>query len=159
METHLSVLMVQRKAEKKVGTNGALKAYSRPSVHTGLGLGPNLTWGWPTHAYRNRGYRWPAALLLRVNSTSHKHQGFWTRLTKWVVLGYITKGLYKLLNNYLNSQNKTWINDVGWHTSTWRFLVPGQGCMMTYYDLHSSSIKPSWTPSSIKNLYIYIYNI
>ena len=44
------------------------------------------------------------------------HQVFWTRLTKWVVLGYITKGLYKLLNNYLNSQNKTRVNDVRWHT-------------------------------------------
>lgn len=41
--------------------------------------------------------------------------------------------------------------------STWRFSSPlGQGCMMTYYDLHSSSIKPSWTPSSIKKIYIYI---
>lgn len=35
METHLSVLMVQReKQEKRWAQNGALKVYSRPSVHT-----------------------------------------------------------------------------------------------------------------------------
>ena len=78
METHLSVLMVQRKAEKRGGgaQNGALKHIVIPRYTQGLVPGPNSISGWLIHAYRNRGYRGPAALLLRVNSTGHGAPGF-----------------------------------------------------------------------------------
>ena len=155
-----------RKKGGGVAQNRALKAYSRPSVYTGAWfqdqIQPEVGWSMHTETVDTEGqlHCYWGSILQAMG-----HQVFYTRLTKWVVLGYITKGLYKLLNDYLNSQNSLIHESTMWDgiPSAWGFPSPlGQGCVMTYSDLHSSGIiKPSWTPSSIKKkkLYIYIYII
>ena len=147
------------------GTKRSTKAYSHPSVYTGGWfqdqIQPEVGWSMHTetvdtedqlHCY------W--GLILQVMG----HQVFWTRLTKWVVLGYITKGLYKLLNNYLNSQNISTLETTAGETEgslcVWGASTGWGGHLGLHWGL-SSRNSSLWLThvSAIHNLFATLFSL